>query len=64
MELNYKALAAAAAEELCEKAGLKAGNIFVVGCSTSEIIGCTIGKNSVPEVADAVFAGIHEVLRR
>jgi len=32
--------------ELCEKAKLKAGNIVVVGCSTSEVIGSKIGTNS------------------
>jgi uncharacterized protein (TIGR01440 family) len=63
MDMDYRTLAAAAAEELCEKAKLKAGDIMVVGCSTSEILGFHIGKNSVPEVANEVFTGIHEVLQ-
>ena len=63
MEVNYRQLAADAARELCETAKLKAGSILVVGCSTSEIVGCHIGKNSVPEVANEVFAGIHGVLQ-
>ena len=33
-------------EEICDKAGLKEGNILVVGCSSSEICGDKIGSNS------------------
>ncbi|WP_405354340.1 TIGR01440 family protein [Ruminococcus sp.] len=51
-----------AAEEICKVAKLKEGDILVVGCSTSEVTGGTIGKNSVPEVAEDVFAGIYDVL--
>ena len=50
----------AAISELCEKAKLKAGNIVVVGCSTSEVIGSIIGTNSSPEVAAEIFAGLHD----
>ena len=46
--------------ELCEKAGLKKGQILVVGCSSSEVCGDKIGSNSNLEVAQAVFAGIYE----
>ncbi len=49
------------AEELCEKAHLKKGQILVVGCSSSEVCGDRIGSNSNPDVARAVFDGIHEV---
>ncbi len=52
-----------AAEELVELAGLKAGDIFVVGCSTSEVTGKLIGHASVLPVAKAVFDGIYPVLR-
>lgn len=52
--------AQAAISELCEKAKLKAGNIVVVGCSTSEVIGSRIGTNSSPEVAAEVFAALHD----
>ncbi|MBE6578050.1 MAG: TIGR01440 family protein [Ruminococcaceae bacterium] len=51
------------AEELCEVASLKAGDALVVGCSTSEVSGNTIGKASVRPVAEAVFKGIYPVLR-
>lgn len=49
---------AAAREIICE-AGMKPGQILVVGCSTSEILGKKIGTNSSPEAAKAVFDGIY-----
>ncbi len=51
-----------AAEELVQVAGLQRDDILVVGCSSSEIIGSRIGSNSSPEVADAVFSALMEVL--
>lgn len=51
-----------AACEILEIANLKAGNIFVVGCSTSEIVGGKIGKASSPETASAVFTGIYRAV--
>ncbi len=51
-----------ACEELCEIAKLKEGSIVVVGCSSSEVAGGTIGKNSNLEVAQEVFSGIYDVL--
>ena len=62
----YKALyeqAKLAATELCEKAGLREGNIFVVGCSSSEVAGSKIGTDSNIDVAGAVFYGIYDVLK-
>lgn len=47
-------------EEFGEKAKLKAGDIVVVGCSTSEIVGSGIGTNSSPETAKVVFEAIYE----
>ena len=47
-------------KELGEQAKLKAGDIVVVGCSTSEIIGSKIGTNSSPDVARIVFKAIYE----
>ena len=47
-------------EELGRKARLKRGDIVVVGCSTSEIIGSKIGTNSSPETAKVVFEALHE----
>ena len=50
-------------EALVEKAHLHAGQIVVVGCSTSEICGSRIGTDSRPEAAKAVFQGIYDVLK-
>ncbi len=61
---ELKAQSAAVAEEIIEKAGLEAGNILVVGCSTSEILGDTIGSHSSPETAEAVFDGIYFTLKK
>ena len=44
----------AAINELCEKAKLKPGNIVIVGCSTSEVVGSKIGTNSNYEVAGEI----------
>ena len=49
--------------ELLDIAGLSAGDIFVVGCSSSEVLGGTIGKASSQEAAAAVFEGIYPTLR-
>lgn len=46
--------------ELCEKANLEAGNIIVVGCSTSEVVGAKIGTNSSPEVAGEIFKALYD----
>ena len=54
--------AAQAMAELLDKAKLKAGDIFVLGCSSSEIIGENIGKGSSPDVAAAVFDAIYPQL--
>ena len=51
-----------AALELCEVAKLKKGNILVVGCSTSEVVGSKIGTNSDPDTAEEIYKGISEVL--
>ena len=59
---EIRASAEAAARELVEAAGLKQGQILVVGCSSSEVIGERIGQASVPAVADAILDGILPVL--
>lgn len=51
----------AAASALCLSAGLKAGDIVVVGCSTSEVHGCTVGSDSSPAIAEAIFCGLDAV---
>jgi len=47
-------------KEIIDIAGLKKGQILVVGCSTSEICGDKIGTNSNLDVAKAAFKGIYE----
>lgn len=49
-------------EELLEQAGLKPGDLFVVGCSSSEMVGQRIGKGSSLEAARALYAGIAPIL--
>ena len=55
--------AAEAVKELIDISKLRAGEILVVGCSTSEVVGETIGKASVPEAAQAVLDGILSVTK-
>lgn len=53
-----------ATKELLEKAKLKKGDIFVVGCSTSEVLGSKIGTDSNPDTAKEIFNGIYGVLKK
>lgn len=48
----------AAIEELVNKANIKSGDIVVVGCSTSEVLGAKIGTNSNPDTAGQIFAAL------
>ncbi len=50
-----------AAKELIEKAELKSGDIAVIGCSTSEVIGERIGTSGTVEVAQQIFDGLSSV---
>jgi len=52
-----------AAMEICEASGIRPGQIFVVGCSSSEILGDRIGTATNLDVAEAVFNGIFPVLQ-
>ena len=54
--------ASAAAEQICEAAKLQKGQILVVGCSTSEVAGHKVGSHSSPEIGQAIFDGLNEVL--
>ena len=53
--------AADAAQQLMEASHLRTGQIVVVGCSTSEVVGKNVGSWSTPEVAAAIFEGLHSV---
>ena len=47
---------AAAARQLAEAARLHKGQIVVVGCSTSEVVGHRVGSWSTPEVGQTPFS--------
>lgn len=53
--------AAQAAAELAEAARLHAGQIVVIGCSSSEVTGHRVGSWSTPEVGQAIFDGLNSV---
>ena len=53
----------AAVTELCDSAHLKAGNIVVIGCSTSEVVGAKIGTDSSPETAKEIFRALYDVTK-
>ena len=66
MDFTYediKEQARTAAAELVEIAKLKEGDIFVVGCSSSEVVGLRMGKGSDIRAAEAVYEGIMSVLK-
>ena len=48
----------AAVRELLTAANAKSGDILIIGCSTSEVMGGTIGKASSPDAAAALYDGI------
>lgn len=50
--------------ELLDVAKLASGSILVVGCSSSEVCGQTIGKGSNLDIAKAVFRGIYPELKQ
>ena len=50
-----------AAEEIIEAAFLKKGDIVVIGCSTSEVLGDKLGTNSSPDTAKILFESIYDV---
>lgn len=54
----------AVTEELIEKAALKTGQILVVGCSTSEVLGSKIGTNSNPDTAKDIFQALHDTAKK
>ncbi len=49
--------------ELIQIAKLKKGDIFVVGCSTSEVLGSQIGTNSDTDTAKEIFEGVYTALK-
>lgn len=49
--------------ELVSAAKLEAGQIVIVGCSSSEIAGHRVGSLSSPDIGRAVFDGIYGILK-
>ncbi len=49
--------------ELIERAKLKKGDLLVIGCSTSEMIGDKIGTNSHIDAAAALFEGFYPLVK-
>jgi len=60
---QIKAQTAQAIAELLEAATLAPGDLFVVGCSTSEVAGEHIGKAGSMEIAAALFDGLYPALQ-
>ncbi len=52
-----------AVTEILKQARLKEGSIFVIGCSSSEILGDQIGTATNMDSANAVYDGIIPILR-
>ena len=52
-----------AVAELCDAAHLRPGALFVVGCSSSEVLGERIGTHTSMDVAGALYEGIASELK-
>ena len=63
MLLEIEKQAKTATQELLKVARLDKGDVFVVGCSSSEITGKHLGTSSSIDTAKAVFSGIYPVLK-
>ena len=61
---NIKKEASLAVSELLDISEINAGQILVVGCSSSEIVGDTIGKGSSIDAAEAVFEAIYDECKK
>ena len=48
---------------IIQKSGIKKGEILVIGCSSSEMTGGTIGKSSAPEAAEALLDAIYPIIK-
>ena len=49
-------------EEVSKKTEIRKGSILVVGCSTSEVLGGRIGKESSLDVAESIYNGFKNEL--
>ena len=60
---EIKSAASTLITELLDSISLRAGDILVIGCSSSEILGSKIGKGSSFEAAQIVFGEIYPILK-
>lgn len=63
MNTNFIEDAKNAINELIKLAELKSGDLLVIGCSTSEIVGNEIGKGSSPDTANQLVTAIMPILK-
>nr|WP_320147948.1 TIGR01440 family protein [uncultured Anaeromusa sp.] len=64
MEAAIGEQAAAALQELIVQGELQPGSLIVIGCSTSEVIGRTIGTAGSQTAAQALLTGLRQVAER
>lgn len=50
--------------EFEQRISLKKGQLFIVGCSTSEVVGKHIGKGGAVEIAEALYAPLHAFAKK
>ena len=65
-EALYAEIASQAKTAICElilESNVKAGQILVIGCSSSEVLGSKIGKGSSFDAARAIFEAVYPVLK-
>ena len=54
---------AAVMNDLLDNHPINKGSIFVVGCSSSEVAGGKIGKNSSAEIGQAIFETAYKICK-
>ncbi len=62
--MNIKIQAENVIKEVIDKCKLSKGDVLVVGCSSSEVVGSKIGTNSNVDVASEIFDGIYTILKK
>ncbi len=53
-----------AAKEIISASHIKEGSIFVIGCSSSEVLGARIGTATSTDAANAIYDGLIPVLNK
>ena len=53
--------ARAAALELCEQSGIGEGDVAVIGCSTSVVLGKKMGTSGCVDTAKSIYDGLMSV---